>query len=166
MISTLTDITHTHSLRKPNVNQLRIDALYNQYRTFAMGLVDVTDPELFYKVQYNATDSYNEEGMHEQYVRRGSSVLDLSVGVLDYPWLAADVTNSNETTIERLMELATIQHSMLVAYRIRSIAQFVSTLPMHTRVYYYSNTSGGVVITVSDELNGIKFSHMLNSYDL
>lgn len=131
-----------------------------------MGLVDTTDPELIYRVYYNAPGSFNDEGMHEQYVRRGNSVLDLSVGVLDYPWLAADVNNSNETTAMQLMEYASVQHSMLVAYRIRSIAQFVTTLPLHTRVYYYSNNSGCVVITVCDDLNNIKFSHMLKNYDL
>lgn len=166
MISTLSEMTHFPASHGANIHQSRIDELYNQYRTFAMGLVDTTDPELFYKVYYNAVNSYNGDGMHEQYVRRGNSVLDLSVGPLDYPWIAADVNGSNETTVDRLMELAGLQHSMLVAYRIRLIAQFVSTLPLQTRIYYYSNNSGGVVITVSDEINCIKFSHMLNNYDV
>lgn len=166
MISTLTSNTHYHSLLAVSQWQSRIDELYNRYRVFATSLIDTSDPEMFYKVHYNGEYSANDEGMHEQYIRHGSSVVDLSVGILDYPWVAADANNDNEVTTEQLMELANKQNSMLVAHRIRVIAQFANSLPQGTRVYYYSNKSGGIVITVSDELNNIKFSHMLTTSEI
>jgi hypothetical protein len=126
-----------------------------------MGLIDTNSPEIFYRVFNNAVDSYNGEGIHEKFIYRGQSVLDVSVGSLDYPWFAADSNPLNEIQILQLQQLANNEASPLISWRLRAIANFAATLPPYTRYYHYSGLDGTRAITVVDEFNGVKLNCIL-----
>lgn len=136
-------------------------AMYTRYRDMALGLIDTNSPEIFYRVFNNAVDSYNGEGIHEKFIYRGQSVLDVSVGFLDYPWFAADSNPLNEITSLRLQQMANEEQELQVAWRLRHIANFAATLPPYTRYYYYVGLDGTRALTVQDEFNSTKFSVIL-----
>lgn len=137
-------------------------SVYDRYRSFAMTLLDTTDPELYYKPLYNAIDSFNGEGLHEKFVYHGRSILDVSIGLLDYPWYSADASPQNEITAEYLQMLANNARDLMVAPKLRAIANFVSQLPSYTRLYYYEGVDCVKAITVVDEFNGVKFAYQLS----
>lgn len=136
-------------------------AMYMRYREMALGLIDTNSPEIFYRVFNNAPDSYNGEGIHEKFIYRGQSVLDISVGLLDYPWFSADSNPLNEITETQLQQLANSEQVPLVAWRLRQIANFAATLPPYTRYYHYVGADGVRALTIEDEFNGVKFSSIL-----
>ncbi|BAW18994.1 hypothetical protein [Ralstonia phage RP12] len=135
--------------------------MYSRYRDMALGLIDTNSPEIFYRVFNNAPDSFNGEGMHEKFIYRGQSVLDISVGLLDFPWFAADSNPINEITGLQLQQMANSEQIPLVAWRLRQIANFAGTLPPYTRYYHYMGVDGTRAITMEDEFNSVKFSCIL-----
>lgn len=135
--------------------------MYQRYRDMAIGLIDTNSPEIFYRVFNNVPDSFNGDGTHEKFIYRGQSVLDISVGLLDYPWFAADSNPLNEITLVQLQQLANTELVPLVAWRLRQIANFAATLPPYTRYYHYTGVDGTRAITVEDEFNGVKFNSIL-----
>ena len=130
--------------------------VYSRYRELAMGLIDTNSQEIFYRAFENAPDSYNGEGIHEKFIYRGQSVLDISVGLLDFPWFAADGNPLNEITFAQIQQLANMEHDSLIAHRLHTIANFAMSLPLHTRYYHYVGPDGVRAITICDEFNGIK----------
>lgn len=132
--------------------------VYSRYRDLALGLIDTNSQEIFYRVFHNTPDSYNGEGIHEKFIYRGQSVLDVSVGLLDFPWFAADGNPLNEVTFAQVQQLANMETNPLVAHRLHCIANFAMTLPLHTRYYHYVGQDGVRAITICDEFNGIKMN--------
>ncbi len=132
--------------------------VYSRYRELALALIDTNSQEIFYRVFHNAPESYNGEGLHEKFIYRGQSVLDISVGLLDFPWFAADGNPLNEITFAQLQQLANMEDNPLVGHRLHCIANFALTLPLHTRYYHYIGHDGVRAITICDEFNGIKMN--------
>lgn len=137
-------------------------AMYSRYRDMAMTLIDTNSPEIFYRVYNNADNSHNGEGFHEKFIYRGQSVLDLSVGLLDFPWFAADGNPLNEITQLQLQQMTNVEVVPLIAHRLRQIANFAATLPPYTRYYHYLGADGVRALTISDEFNGIKLNCILS----
>ena len=52
--------------------------VYSRFRELALALIDTNSQEIFYRVFHNAPESYNGEGLHEKFIYRGQSVLDIS----------------------------------------------------------------------------------------
>lgn len=136
--------------------------MYSRYRDVAMGLIDTNSQELFYRAFSNTPDSYNGEGMHEKFIYQGQSILDISVGLLDFPWFAADGNPLNEITLVQLQRLANTESNPLIAHRLHCLVSFSQTLPMHTRYYHYVGHDGVRALTISDEFNGIKMNCILS----
>lgn len=135
--------------------------VYGQYRQLALSLINVDNPEIFYRTYYNAEKSYNGDGVHEKFIYQGQSILDLSVGLLDFPWHAADSNPINEITVAQLQQLAHSETSLIVSPRLNAIANFILHQPTFTRVYYYRGVDGTVAITINDEFNGVKMNCIL-----
>lgn len=135
--------------------------MYSRYRELALHLINTENPEVFYRTYYNEKDSYNGEGVHEKFVYRGQAILDLSVGLLDFPWFAADGNPLNEITQVQLQNLANTEFSPQIALRLRQISNFAATLPPYTRYYHYTGLDGTRALTVCDEFNGIKLNCIL-----
>lgn len=144
-----------------HVNPQTSYLVYGQYRTLAMALVNVDSPEIFYKTYFNEQNSHNGDGVHEKYIYQGQAILDLSVGVIDFPWFAADANPFNEISNMQLQQMAANEMSLVVAPRLRAIADFMLLQPPFTRLYYYSGTDGVRSLTVSDEFNGVKMNVIL-----
>lgn len=136
--------------------------IYNRYRSLAMSLIDLDNPEIFYRMFDNELNSHNGEGIHEKFIYQGQSILDLSVGLLDFPWFAADINALNEITEQQLQQLANKEQSIIVAPRLRAIANFVALLPRYTRIYHYAGLDGVRSLTISDEFNGVKLNAILS----
>ncbi len=150
--------SHFTSVVNPETSYL----LYERYRVLALGLIDLDNPEIFYRTFYNEQDSYNGEGIHEKFIYQGQAILDLSVGLLDFPWFAADGNPYNEITALQLQQLANTEQSIIVAPRLRAMATFVALLPPYTRIYHYSGLDGVRSLTLNDEFNGVKLNCILS----
>jgi hypothetical protein len=135
--------------------------MYDRYREVGMSLIDTNSPEIFYRVFNNAPDSYNGEGLHEKFIYRGQSMLDISVGLLDYPWFAADANPINEITSLQLQQMANVETTPHVAWRLRHLAMLAGTLPPYTRYYHYTGPDGTRALTLEDELNACKMNVIL-----
>lgn len=144
-----------------HVNPQTSYLVYGQYRELALSIVNVDSPDIFYKSYYNGIDSHNGDGVHEKFIYQGQSVLDLSVGMLDYPWFAADGNPFNEITSLQLHQLAQSEKSLVVLSRLQVLANFMLLQPTYTRLYYYSGVDGVKSLTVSDEFNGVKMNIIL-----
>ncbi len=142
-------------------NQETSMAMYLRYREMALGLIDTNSPEIFYRAFNNDPDSSNGEGLHEKFIYRGQSILDISVGMLDYPWFSADGNPTQEITQHQLQLLANAETVPVVAWRLRAIANFAANLPMYTRYYHYVGLDGVRAITIEDEFNAVKFACVL-----
>lgn len=140
---------------------LTTDELFQNYRQMAYGLIDITNPELFYKVYENAPGSHNGYGVHEKIIHNGMSVIDVSFGRLDFPWSAADANQFNEISYEQLQVLANNELNSVVSPRLRAIATFAASLPPYTHYYHYVGRDGVRALTIDDELNAIKFNCIL-----
>lgn len=136
-------------------------AMFSRFREVALGLIDINSPEIFYRVFMNEENSHNGEGMHEKFIYRGQSVLDISVGLLDFPWFAADSNPINEITGLALQQMANSEQSITVAWRLRQLANLAATLPPYTRYYYYTGLDGTRALTIVDEFNGCKLNCIL-----
>jgi hypothetical protein len=139
--------------------------MYSRYRELATSLIDTNSPEIFYRAFSNMPESFNGEGMHEKFIYRGQSVLDISVGLLDFPWYAGDSSPLNEITFTQLMQLANSEGNPLVAHRLHCISNFAHTLPLQTRYYHYVGHDGMQAITINDEFNGIKMNCIITHYE-
>lgn len=140
--------------------------LYQKYRDMALGMINPNNPEINYVVKNN-TDNPGSAGygLHEKFIHYGRSVIDLSVGELHFPWVAADADPANEISATRLQQLANQETNPLIAGRLRKIANFASWLPSYTRIYYYRSSDGGTKsVTLEDEMNQVKFN-MIVSYE-
>lgn len=140
--------------------------VYSRYRELAMSLIDTNSQEIFYRVFNNTPDSYNGDGVHEKFIYRGQSILDISVGLLDFPWFAADGNPLNEITLAQIQQLANMEDNPLFSSRLHRIANFAITLPIHTRYYYYHGRDGVKAITICDEFNGIKMNCIITHQDI
>jgi hypothetical protein len=136
-------------------------AMYQRYRDVAMELIDSNSPNLFYRVYENSRDSHNGEGLHEKFLYQGKAILDISVGLLDYPWFAADANPVQEITQLQLQQLANVETNPLIAHRLRQISNFSATLPPYTRYYHYTGPDGTRALTINDEFNGVKMNVIL-----
>lgn len=135
--------------------------MYQRYRDLAMEMIDTNSPNLFYRVYENSEGSHNGEGLHEKFIYQGASILDISVGLLDFPWFAADANPLQEITQLQLQQLTNVEMLPLIAHRLRQIANFSATLPPYTRYYHYVGVDGVRALTISDEFNGIKMNIIL-----
>ena len=130
--------------------------LYNRYRDVFTGLVNSSNPELIYRAIGNSDDSFNGYGLHEKLIHNGRSVVDISVGVLDFPWSAADAYQGTEITLEMLEGIAMDEEVFYVASRLQSIVTLVRDLPPYTRIFYYVGRDGTRAVTIDDEFNLVK----------
>ncbi len=153
----------THVMNFGGIRPIVLSAqeLFQNYRQMAFGLVDITNPELFYKVYENTPGSHNGYGIHEKMIHNGMSVIDVSFGRLDFPWSAADANQFNEISQEELQVLANCEKNPIVSPRLRTIAMFASSLPPYTHFYHYVGRDGVRALTIDDELNEIKFNCIL-----
>ncbi len=135
---------------------------YNQYRTFAEGLIDMSNPQLIYMPTSNAPGSRNGFGLHEKWIHFSRRVMDVSVGNLDFPWYSADHTEFNAVSAGDLLTIAMNEPNPLTASRIRQIYELTQTLPLHTRVYYYQGHDGTKAVTLVDEINLVKFAMLVS----
>lgn len=140
------------------VNPVSSFDMYASYRELAQELIDTNSAEIFYRVYHNAEGSFNGEGVHEKFIYRGQSVLDVSMGLLDYPWFAADGNPLNEITLQQLHQLANVETTPIVAWRLRQMANFANLLPTYTRYYHYVGQDGVRAVTLCDEFNSIKMN--------
>lgn len=140
--------------------------LYQKYRDMALSMINPTNPEINYIVKNNSDiPGASGYGLHEKFIHYGRSVIDLSVGELHFPWVAADADPRNEISATRLQQLANQETNPLTAGRLRKIANFASWLPSYTRIYYYKSADGSVKsVTLEDEMNQVKFN-MIVSYE-
>lgn len=133
---------------------------YTRFRDLGMELIDTNSQNIFYRVYHNEDHSHNGEGVHEKFIYNSQSVLDVSMGLLDFPWYAADANPMNEITRDQLIMMANTESNPLIAWRLNVIAHFAVTLLPHIRYYHY--TCGGVrAFTMTDEFNGVKLNVIL-----
>lgn len=140
------------------------EELHASYRTTAFGLIDVSNPSLFYRVHHNAEGSFNGQAVHEKLIYNGMSVIDVSRGNLDFPWFTADANPMNEISREALQVLANNEMDLVVSPRLRAIADFATTLPPYTRYYHYRGRDGVRCLVVDDPINLIKMSCVLTQF--
>lgn len=138
-------------------------SMYKRYRDTAFALIDTTNPNLFYRAYDNEQGSFNGEGLHEKFIYQGQSVLDVSVGKLDYPWFAADGNVFNEITQLQLQALAMVETNPQIAHRLKILSEFSSTLlpAPFTRYYHYEGQDGVRALTVADDFNSVKLNIIL-----
>jgi hypothetical protein len=136
---------------------------YQRYRDVAMSLIDTNSPNLFYRVYENEQNSYNGIGLHEKFLYQGQSILDISMGMLDFPWYAADGNPLNEISQEQLHEMAMVETDPLIADRLLTLSNFSLTLSPapFTRYYHYLGVDGTRALTVVDEFNAVKLNIIL-----
>lgn len=144
-----------------NPNQIAIE-LYNQYRNLALCLINVQNPSLQYRALSNSAGSVNGYGLHEKFIHNSRSVVDVSIGALDFPWSAADADQRNMVSAQTLYDVASTQSNALVAGRLRTIGDFISTLPPYTGVYLYVGNDGVIAVTISDDMNNVKFNMIVS----
>lgn len=138
--------------------------LYNTYREMALSLVDVSAPDINYKVYSNKTQTSTiGYGLHEKFVKNGRSIVDLSVGELDFPWTAADAIAGTAINFTTLTMLANVEHDPIVAGRLRRLVGFVQTLPPYTALYHYVGANGVRALTISDPHNCVKFNMVISA---
>lgn len=137
--------------------------LYAKCRDLVFSLVDTTSPDIYYRVYENSQDSYNGFGLHEKLIQNGMSIVDISIGTLDYPWFAADANQLNEVSMIELQQLANRETDISVSPKLRAIANFVAKLPPYLKFYHYHGLDGTRAVTVEDVLNNIKFNVILTS---
>lgn len=137
--------------------------VYQRYRDVAMSLIDTNSQNLFYRVYENEQTSYNGIGLHEKFLYQGQSVLDISMGMLDFPWYAADGNPLNEISQEQLHDLAMIETDPLISDRLLTLSNFSLTLPPapFTRYYHYLGVDGTRALTMVDEFNAVKLNIIL-----
>lgn len=133
---------------------------YKRYRELGLALIETNSSNIFYRVHHNE-DPSNGEGIHEKFIYNGKSVLDVSMGRLDYPWYAADGNHLNEITRDQLTLMANQELNPLVANRLRILSHFAATLLPHVRYFHYQGADGTRALTVSDEFNGVKLNCIL-----
>ena len=137
--------------------------VYQRYRDVALSLIDTNSQELFYRVYENDQNSYNGIGLHEKFLYQGQSVLDISMGMLDFPWYAADGNPLNEISQEQLHDLAMVETDPLIADRLLALSNFSLTLAPapFTRYYHYVGADGVRALTMVDEFNAVKLNIIL-----
>lgn len=135
--------------------------LYQRFRVMAAGLTDLTHANIYYRVMYNDQDSFNGCGVHEKFIYNGMSIIDVSIGLLDFPWYAADANANNEISLYDLQLLANNELDPVVSPRLRAIAVFAEGLPMHVHYYHYVGRDGIRALTIEDPFNNIKFNCIL-----
>lgn len=135
---------------------------YTRFRDLGMELIDTNSQQIFYRVFHNEEGSCNGEGVHEKFIYQGKPVLDVSMGLLDFPWYAADANPMNEITRDQITLLANTELNPLIAWRLRVIANFVPTLLPHVRYFHYTGIDGVRALTISDEFNGVKMNVILS----
>lgn len=140
--------------------------LYRKYREIALSLLPIGNPDLNYVV--NSNDDIPGAigyGIHEKFIHYGRSIIDLSVGDVHYPWVAADEDANNEISVSRLRELSESETNLMVATRLKVLANFAAWLPSYTRFYFYRSRDNSVkALTIEDEMNQVKFNMIVN-YD-
>lgn len=138
--------------------------LYNSYREIALALVDVRSPDINYKVYSNkiqtSTIGY---GIHEKLIKNGRSIIDLSVGELDFPWTAADAIPGTTIEYTDLVILANMESDPIIAGRLRRLLAFVQALPPYTKLYHYVGVNGVRAITIKDPYNKVKFNMVISA---
>lgn len=135
---------------------------YTRFRDLGMELIDTNSSQIFYRVYQNDEGSCNGDGVHEKFIYHGQAVLDVSMGLLDFPWYAADGNPMNEITRDQLSLLANTELNPLVAWRLRVVCNFVSTLLPHVRYFHYTGPDGVRALTISDEFNGVKMNVIMS----
>jgi hypothetical protein len=135
---------------------------YTRFRDLGMELIDTNSPQIFYRVYHNDDGSANGEGVHEKFIYQGFAVLDVSMGLLDFPWYAADGNPMNEITRDQITLLANTELNPLIAWRLRVAANFAATLMPHVRYFHYTGADGVRSLTISDEFNGVKMNVILS----
>lgn len=138
--------------------------LYQHYRALVHSLINTADPQISYLVSRNSDiPGAQGYGVHERFVHYGRSVVELSVGELHYPWVAADGYPNTGVTPAQLLALAEVEPNELIEYRLRTIAAFAMSQPAYVRCYYYCNANGTVkAVTVEDEMNMLKFNMLVS----
>lgn len=133
---------------------------YTRFRDLGKELIDTNSPGIYYRAYYNDEGSHNGEGVHEKFIYEGKSVLDVSMGLLDFPWWAADANPLNEITRDQLVVMANTETNPLIQWRLNVIAHFANTLMPHVR-YYHFECQGVRALTMCDEFNGVKLNVIL-----
>jgi hypothetical protein len=92
--------------------------------------------------------------------------VDLSVGVLDYPWSAADAYPDSEVSVDVLEEIAFSEDNFTIATRLHSIVRLVQNLPPYVHVYYYTGRDGTRAVTIDDEFNLVKANIIISYFGI
>lgn len=140
--------------------------LYNQCRETILSLINTGDVNVVYRAIGNAENSFNGYGLHEKIIHGGRSVVDLSVGVLDFPWSAADAYPESEVSLDVLEGVAFDEDNFTIANRLHSIVRLVQNLPPYVRVYYYTSRDGTRAVTIEDEFNLVKANLIINYFGI
>lgn len=166
-INTLVDVprkqaAQIHPAQIYPTTQLEQNNVYQYYRAFLSTVINMNSPQLQMK-KFICNNLFNSglNGVHEKFIHFGRSVADLSIGELEYPWMAADADKHNEVSVMNFDRLAAGETNPIVAERMWMISHFVHSFPTAPRIYFYKGSESTVVsVTLVDELNKIKFNYM------
>lgn len=137
--------------------------IYNLCRDAILGLINTAGSGVAYRAIGNDENSFNGYGLHEKIIHCGRSVVDLSVGTLDFPWSAADAYPESEITLSALEEIAFDEENFYIANRLHTLIRLIQNLPPYTKVYYYVGRDGTRAVTIDDAFNLVK-ANIIVSY--
>lgn len=164
----LTDLTTLSPLNSSTNLTVRANpettfAKYQQFRNVIPELINTNSSELFYRSYENEPDSFNGDGLHEKFIHQGQSILDISMGQLDFPWHAADANPANEISQSQLQFMAANETDPLIVHRLQVLSNLASFLPPtpFTRYYHYQGMDGVRALTVCDDINSVKLNVIL-----
>lgn len=139
-------------------------SMYQHFRAVIPELINTNSANLFYRAFDNDPNSHNGEAIHEKFIYQGQSILDISMGLLDYPWHAADDNPLNEITKYQLRTFALQELDPLINHRLTILANLSDTLlpSPFTRYYHYQGIDGVRALTIVDEINSVKLNIILS----
>ena len=159
-LNTLTPLSNAATnLSVPSNPETTFDK-FQQFRDIVPELINTNSPDIFYRAHVNEDDSANGEGLHEKFIYQGQSVVDISMGQLDYPWHAADANPACEIGLFELQSLAVLETNPVIAHRLQTLVTLSQTLlpTPFTRYYHYQNSYGVRAITIVDVINSVKLN--------
>lgn len=161
-LNTLAPINSNTMLSVPANPETTYDK-YQQFRDVIPELINVNSSEIFYRAHENEEGSYNGEALHEKFIYQGQSIVDISMGQLDFPWHAADANPICEISTMDLQTLAMMESNPLIAHRLNALVNLSRLLlpTPFTRYYHYQGLDGVRAVTIVDVANSVKFNAII-----
>lgn len=161
-LNTLAPINSNTMLSVPTNPETTYDK-YQQFRDVIPELINVNSSEIFYRAHENEEGSYNGEALHEKFIYQGQSIVDISMGQLDFPWHAADANPICEISTMDLQTLAMMESNPLIAHRLNALVNLSRLLlpTPFTRYYHYQGLDGVRAVTIVDVANSVKFNAII-----